>query len=63
MSGINGKIFCLFDVLILLMNEIIEGKKIDNEFEKERLRIWKSDMKHKMVFGETWPEGFEEDWE
>jgi hypothetical protein len=45
------------------MNEIIEGKKIDNEFEKERLRIWKSDMKHKMVFGETWPEGFEEDWE
>ena len=63
MSGINGKIFCLFDVLILLLNEIVEGKIIDNQFAKERLRIWKSDMKNKMVFGETWPEGFEEDWE
>ena len=42
MSGINNKVLRLLDLFILLLNEITEGKKIDNEFDRERLRLWKT---------------------
>tara|TARA_B100001113_G_C20902965_1_gene532220 strand:+ start:330 stop:521 length:192 start_codon:yes stop_codon:yes gene_type:complete len=63
MGDIKEKMIYLFDVMILLLNEIIEGKKISNEYEKGRLKIWKSDMRNKMIFDEPWPDGFWEDWE
>ncbi len=63
MNAINNKILSLLDIFILILHEIAEGKKIDNEFDRERLRVWKNDMKHKVMLDEEWPEDFEEDWE
>jgi len=63
MSAINKKILSALDVFILVLHEIAEEKKISNEWERERLRMWKNEMKHKIMFDESWPEGFEEDWE
>jgi hypothetical protein len=63
MSAINKKILSALDVFILVLHEIAEEKKISNEWERERLRMWKNEMKHKITFDESWPEGFEEDWE
>ena len=63
MELIGNKIMSILDILILILNEIAEGKKIDNEFERERLRVWKSDKKYRIMLDDEWPEGFEEDWE
>ena len=63
MKAINNKILHILDVVILILHQFVEGKKVDNEFERERLRVWKNDMKHKLILDEDWPEGFEEDWE
>jgi len=63
MKAINSKILHMLDVVILILYQFVEGKKVDNEFERERLRVWKNDMKHKLILDEDWHEGFEEDWE
>ena len=63
MGQLNRKLLNILDGFLLLINQIVEGKKIDNEFERERLRIWKSDMKRKLILDEEWPENFEEEWE
>ncbi len=63
MKSINNKILHILDVVILILHQFVEGKKVDNEFERERLRVWKNDMKHKLILDEDWPERFEEDWE
>ena len=63
MGQLNRKLLSILDGFLLLINQIVEGKKIDNEFERERLRIWKSDMKRKLILDEEWPENFEEEWE
>jgi len=60
---ITKKILSLLDVYLLILHQIAEGKKIDNEFDRERLRVWKNDMKHKVILDEEWPDNFEEDWE
>ena len=63
MRQLNRKLLNLLDGFLLLLNQFVEGKKIDNEFERERLRIWKSDMKRKLILDEEWPENFEKEWE
>ena len=63
LGQLNRKLLNILDGFLLLINQIVEGKKIDNEFERERLRIWKSDMKRKLILDEEWPENFEEEWE
>ena len=62
MSGINNKVLRLLDLFILLLNEITEGKKIDNEFDRGRLRLWKNEKRHQIMLDEDWPDDFEEDW-
>ena len=62
MSEITNKILRMLDLFFLLLNEITEGKKIDNEFDRERLRLWKNEKKHQLILDEDWPEDFEEDW-
>lgn len=63
MNPVYKKILDILDVFTLILHQFVEGKKVDNEFEKERLRVWKNDMKHKLFVDEDWPERFEEDWE
>ena len=62
METLNERFLNILDIMILILNEIAEGKKIDNEFERERLRVWKSDRKYRIMLDDEWPEGFEEDW-
>lgn len=63
MKELSEKFLNILDIMVLILNEIAEGKKIDNEFERERLRVWKSDKKYRIMLDDEWPEGFEEDWE
>ena len=63
METLNEKFLNILDIMILILNEIAEGKKIDNEFERERLRVWKNDRKYRIMLDDEWPEEFEEDWE
>ena len=58
MELIGKKILNILDIMVLILNEIAEGKKIDNEFERERLRVWKSDKKYRIMLDDEWPEGF-----
>ena len=36
MKSINNKILHILDVVILILHQFVEGKKVDNEFERER---------------------------
>ena len=63
MKALNEKFLNILDIMIMILNEIAEGKKIDNEFDRERLRVWKNDRKYRIMLDDEWPEGFEEDWE
>ena len=34
MKALNEKFLNILDIMIMILNEIAEGKKIDNEFDK-----------------------------
>ena len=51
------------DNFILLLNEITVGKRILNEFDKDRLESWKERKLSDVKFGDEWPDDFEDDWE
>ena len=53
----------LFFALIgQLIRAIIEGKLIENEYERLQVTLLKNRNKHLLLFGEEWPYDFEEEW-
>lgn len=63
MGEIRDRILTLMDNFILLLSEITVGKKILNEFDKDRLESWKERKLSDVNLEDGWPDDFEEDWE
>jgi hypothetical protein len=63
MGEIRDRILMLMDNFILLLSEITVGKKILNEFDKDRLESWKERRLGDVNLGDGWPDDFEEEWE
>tara|TARA_Y100000739_G_scaffold195702_1_gene177500 strand:- start:460 stop:663 length:204 start_codon:yes stop_codon:yes gene_type:complete len=63
MGELRERILLLMDNFILLLNEITVGKRILNEFDKDRLESWKERKLSDVKFGDEWPDDFEDDWE
>jgi len=62
MGELRERILLLMDNFILLLNEITVGKRILNEFDKDRLESWKERKLSDVNLGDDWPDDFEEEW-
>ena len=51
-----------FALISQLIRAIIEGKLIENEYERLQITLLKNRNKHLLLFGEEWPHDFEEEW-
>ncbi len=57
------KITELFELIICWLSFVIEGKRIENEFERLHLQQTRIEFADLVMTDKTWSDGFEEEWE
>ena len=62
MALIRKNMSLFFALIGQLIRAIIEGKLIENEYERLQVTLLKNRNKHLLLFGEEWPQDFEEEW-
>ena len=62
MAVIRKNMSLFFALISQLIRAIIEGKLIENEYERLQVTLLKNRNKHLLLFGEEWPHDFEEEW-
>ena len=63
MALIRNNIGFFFALIGQLIRVMIEGKLIENEYERLQVTLLKNRNKHLLLFGEEWPNDFEGEWE
>jgi len=53
----------MFELLMQWLHMMVEGKRIENEYERHQLRLLLSEHEAAVMFDREFPDGFEEEWE